>query len=112
MDATYLNAIRDHGQSLITHVGLIDDTGAELTSGDYARQPCTWTDDGDGISRLGGDEAFATTAGDVVAGWRGYSALTGGINYGGADYTGTAIKTYANNGTYTLAAAQTTITHS
>jgi hypothetical protein len=43
-----------------------------------------------------------------VAGWRGYSALTGGTNYGGAALT---TRNYSNAGTYELLAASTNITH-
>lgn len=43
METVYLNAIGDHGGSLITHIGLVDDTGTELTGGSpaYARQAVT-----------------------------------------------------------------------
>lgn len=108
MTAAYRNAIRDHGQSLITHIGLVDASGVELTGGGYARQAVTWVDDGDGVSRPSADRVFTTEAGDVVAGWRGYSASTGGTNYGGEAVTQ---RTYSNPGTYTLAAAQTSIAH-
>lgn len=110
MNAAYYNAIRDHGQSLITHLGLVDDGGTELSGGSpaYARQPVTWTDDGDGVSRPDADETFDIPAGVTVAGWRGYSALTGGIDYGGAALTQEA---FAAQGQYQLLAASTSITH-
>lgn len=108
MSAAYLDAIRDHGQSLITHIGLVDDTGTELASASYARQAVTWTDEAGSISRPSGDLVFDTTAGDVVAGWRGYSASTAGTDYGGADLTQV---TFGNDGTYTLLAASTSIDH-
>jgi hypothetical protein len=108
MNAAYLNAIRDHGQSLITHIGLVDDTGTELSGGGYARQAVTWTDSADGVSRPSANLVFTTEAGDVVAGWRGFSASTSGTDYGGADLTEV---TYSNAGTYTLLAASTSITH-
>ena len=111
MNATYLNAIRDHGQSLITHVGLVDDVGTEITGGSpaYARQAVTWTDDGDGVSRPSGNLVFDIPAGASVAEWRGYSASTAGTDYGGASLTQ---EDYTGQGTYTLLAASTTITHS
>jgi len=33
MEEAYLNAIADHGASLITHIGLVDEAGTELTVG-------------------------------------------------------------------------------
>ena len=51
MNAAYLNAIRDAGQGLITHIGLVDAGGTELSGGGYARQPVTWTDENPGNSR-------------------------------------------------------------
>lgn len=110
MNATYLNAIRDHGQGLITHIGLVDDVGAELSGGSpaYARRAVTWTDDGDGVSRPSADLDFDIPAGASVAGWRGYSASTAGTNYGGAALTQ---EDYAAQGVYRLLAAQTAIAH-
>lgn len=107
MNATYLNAIRDHGQSLITHIGLFGN-GSELSGGGYARQAVTWTDDGDGVSRPSADLTFTTEAGDVVDEWRGFSASSGGTDYGGEAVTE---RTYTNAGTYKLLAASTSITH-
>jgi hypothetical protein len=110
MNAAYLNAVRDHGQSLITHIGLVDDVGAELTGGSpaYARQAVTWVDDGDGISRPSGDLVFDVPGAASVAGWRGYSASSGGTDYGGAALTQ---EDYAGQGTYTLEADSTSIAH-
>lgn len=108
MSSTYLNAVRDAGQALITHIGLVDAGGTELSGGGYARQTVTWTDDGDGISRPSADRVFTTEAGDVVAGWRGFSALTSGSNYGGGTLS---TVTFGNAGTYTLLAASTSINH-
>lgn len=107
MSNAYLNAIRDHGQSIITHIGLFGD-GVELSGGGYARQAVTWTDDGNGVSRPSGNLAFTTEAGDVVDEWRGFSASTAGTDFGGAALTEV---TYSNAGTYTLLAASTSIPH-
>lgn len=111
MNAAYLNVLRDAGQAAITHIGLVDGAGTELAGGGYARLPVTLVDDADGVIRPSADRVFTVEAGDVVGGWRAFSALTGGTNFGGHDYTGAAIKTYNNPGTYTLVAASTTITH-
>jgi hypothetical protein len=108
MNTSYLNAIRDHGQSLITHIGLVNSTGVELAGGGYARQAVTWTDAEDGLSRPSADLVFTTEAGDEVAGWRGFSAVSAGVDYGGATFTAV---TYSNPGTFTLLAASTSIDH-
>lgn len=110
MTNSYLAALRDHGQSLITHVGLVDDVGTPLA---IDRQPVTWVDEGTAVSRLGGDEAFTDLpGGTVVGGWRGYSALTGGTDYGGDDFTPVTFGSDAGvTRTFTLLAAQTSIDH-
>jgi hypothetical protein len=109
MSAAYRNAIRDHGASIITHIGLVDAGGADLAGGSYARKPVTWaTTDPDGLMRPSADLVFDVPAGATVAGWRGYSALSAGSNYGGADLTQ---ETYGSAGTYTLLAASTSVDH-
>lgn len=109
MLAAYLNAIRDHGQSLITHIGLFDG-GTEITGGSpaYARKAVTWVDDGDGVSRPNANLVFDIPAGADVTGWRGFSASTAGTDYGGETL---ATESYTGQGTYTLLAASTSITH-
>jgi hypothetical protein len=108
MDTTYLNATADAGGALITHIGLVNASAVELSGGGYARQAVTWTAASNGLIRPSSDETFTVPAGAVVAGWRGFSASTGGTNYGGADLTQ---ETYTNAGTYTLLAASTSIDH-
>lgn len=105
MTDAYRNALRDQGQALITHIGLVN--GAGNPTGD-ARKAVTWTDSAAGQSRPSADIVFNMTAGQDVAGWRGYSAATAGTDYGGAALTP---KTFANDGTYTLLAASTSIDH-
>lgn len=107
----YLNAIRDEGKTLVTHIGLVDDVGAELSGGSpaYARLALTWVDDGTGIMRPNADLTFNIPASTTVAGWRGYSALTAGTDFGGADLTP---EVYAAQGEYILLAASSGIVHS
>jgi len=107
----YRNAIANHGASLITHIGLVDETGTELTGGSpaYERQAVTWTSASDGIIRPTADLTFDIPENTTVAGWRGYSALTAGTNYGGKALTQ---ETYAAQGEYKLLAASTGILHS
>ena len=111
MLAVYLNELRDHGETLITHLGLVDETGTEITGGSpaYARLAVTWVDDGDGVMRPSADLTFDIPASTSVAGWRGYSALTAGTNYGGAALTQ---EDFAAQGQYKLLAATTGIVHS
>lgn len=109
MTATYLDAVANHGGGLITHIGLVNESGTEISGGSYARKPVTWTAaSGDGLIRPNANLVFDIPAGVTVGGWRGYSALSGGTNYGGQDLTQEA---FANAGTYTLLAASTGIDH-
>ena len=111
MNAAYRNAIRDHGKTLITHIGLIDDTDTELTDGSpaYARKAVTWADDGDGVMRPNANIEFDIPADTTVKGWRGYSALTDGTDYDGANFAAT--ETFASQGTLTLLAATSGVLH-
>lgn len=90
----------------ITHIGLVNGSGTELSGGSYARQAVTWTSATAGLVRPTADLTFSVPAGGVVAGWRGFTASTGGTNHGGADLTS---ETYSGAGTYTLLAASTSI---
>jgi len=108
MDSTYTDAIATHGGSLITHLGLVDDTGTELTGGGYARVATTWTTVSGGLIRPNADKVFTVPSGATVAGWRGYSASTAGTNYGGAALTE---QSFATAGEYTLLQASTAIDH-
>lgn len=111
MNEDYLNAIADEGGTLITHIGLVDETGTEITGGDpaYARQAVTWTAASGGTIRPSADLTFDIPSGTTVGGWRGYSASSSGTNYGGEDLTQ---ESYASQGEYTLLASGTGILHS
>ena len=108
MNATYRNAIAEHGGSLITHIALVDGVGAEISGGTYARQAVTWASATDGTIRPSADLTFDIPADTTVAGWRAYDALTAGTEYGGEDLTP---ETFANQGEYTLLSAGTGIRH-
>lgn len=110
MATGYLNAIGDAGAALITHIGLVNAAGSEISGGSpaYARKPVTWTTASNGTVRPSADLTFDIPTGVTVGGWRGYSALTGGTNYGGADLTQEA---FASQGQYKLLAASTGILH-
>ena len=104
----YLNAIANAGAALITHIGLVDETGTEIVGGTYARLAVTWTGAVDGTIRPNADLTFEVPAG-TVGGWRGYSALTVGTDYGGQVLTN---EVFAAAGQYKLLAAGTGILHS
>lgn len=110
MNATYRNLIATAGANAITHIGLVDGNGDELSGGSpaYARKAVTWTAAADGLIRPTANLLFNVPAGSTVAGWRGYSALSGGTDYEGADLTP---EVYAGQGDYTLLAAGTGIAH-
>jgi hypothetical protein len=110
MTAAYFNALRTEGKTLITHIGLVDETDTELTGGSpaYARKAVTWADGADGVMSPNADLDFDVPASTTVGGWRGYSASTAGTDYGGEDLTQEA---FAGQGEYTLLASATSVTH-
>ncbi|MGI5162609.1 phage tail fiber protein [Microbispora sp. CA-102843] len=108
MTTAYLDAIAGAGRTAITHIGLVNGSGVELTGGSYARKAITWTASSSGTIKPNADLVFDVPSGATVAGWRGYSALTSGTNYGGADLTS---QSFSSAGTYTLLAASTAINH-
>lgn len=111
MTEGYRNAIADAGAALITHIGLVDEEGTELFGGSpaYARKAVTWTSASGGTIRPNADLTFDVPGSStIVGGWRGFSALTAGTNYGGADLTN---ETFVNQGQYKLVASGTGILH-
>lgn len=110
METVYINAVADHGGSLITHIALVDETGTEISGGSpaYARQAVTWTSASDGTINPNADLVFDVPPSTTIGGWRGYSASSGGTNYGGSDLTQ---ETFSSQGEYTLVGAQTSIGH-
>ncbi len=106
MNASFLNVCADAGGDAITHLGLVDDEGTELTGGSYARKSVTWTTASNGLISPSADTVFDVPSGSTVAGWRGYSDISSGTDYGGADLTE---QPFASDGTYTLLAASTSI---
>lgn len=106
MNGAFHNSLAAHGASLVTHIGLVDDNGDELTGGSYARQAITWSGAAN-VKSPSANLVFDVASGSVVAGWRGYSASSGGTDYGGAPLPEA---TFTNPGTYTLLAASTNFT--
>lgn len=110
----YLNKSINNMRSEVTHIGLVGTGGVELSGGSYARKPVTWTEapttDTPGLIRPSADIIFNVPAGKVV-GWRGYSALTGGTDWGGEDFAAGDQETYANPGELKLKASETALRH-
>lgn len=106
MNAAFINSLAAHGAGLITHIGLVNGAGTELSGGSYARLPVTWSGAA-GVKSPSGNLVFSVPAGANVAEWRGYSALTAGTDYGGKALSPVS---YTNAGTYTLLAASTNFT--
>lgn len=104
MSVEYLNAIANHGRELITHIGLVNESGAAVG----ARTPVTWAAVDSGVIRPTGNLIFDVPAGTTVAGWRGYSALTAGTDYGGKAVTP---RPFPVAGQYKLRADLTSIVH-
>lgn len=94
-----------NGVEVITHIGLVNGSGDELSGGSYARVAVTWAAASGGFRRPNANLTFNVPAG-VVAGWRGFTASSGGTNYGGEALTE---ETFAEAGQYTLLAASTGI---
>lgn len=109
MTAAFKNYLLDGGSGcdVMTHIGLVDETGTEITGGSYARKAVTWGDASSGTIRPTGDLTFDIPASTTVGGWRGFTADTAGTNYGGDDLTNEA---FAGAGQYKLLAASTGIT--
>lgn len=109
MNGTFLDLLAAEASSTITHVGLVDAGGTELASASYARQAVTWDGPTSGDGKLEPDSnlVFEMTSGDVVAGWRGYSAASAGTEYGGKDFGSNA--TFGNDGQFTVNASGTFI---
>lgn len=108
MLTAYFNAVADAGADLITHIGLVDETGTEISGGSYARKAVTWGSASGGTIRPSADLTFDIPASTTVGGWRGFSALSGGTNYGGANLTN---ESFASAGQYILDSATTGINH-
>lgn len=108
MATSYSNALGTAGAAILTHIGLVDETGTELTGGSYARVAVTWAAVSSGLIRPNADLTFNVPAGKIVGGWRAFTASTSGTNHGGASVTQ---ETYVGAGTYVLAAASTSIQH-
>ena len=109
MQTAYLNAIANHGGTILTHVGLKDASGTELTGGTpaYARQGVTWTQAVNGVIKPAANLTFAVPAGANVASW--FVTNSAGTILGSGAL---AQENYTNQGEYVLLAATSSISHS
>lgn len=107
MTTAFKNLMLDAGAAVITHIGLMN--GAlELGGGSpaYARKAVSWESASNGVVRPTTNLQFDIPAGATVTGWAGFTAATGGTNYGGASLTP---ETFAGQGQYILLASGTGI---
>ena len=109
METAYLNAIANHGGSVLTHVGLKNASGTELAGGTpaYARQAVAWTQAVDGVIKPTTNLTFAVPAGANVASW--FVTNSAGTTLGSGTLTQ---ENYTNQGEYVLVAATSSISHS
>lgn len=108
MTGLYFDAIASYARTLITHIGLVTPTDVELSGGGYRRQPVTWTMAEDGQISPVADLLFQVPGATTVAGWHGYSAATGGTDYGGESLMP---ESFNGPGEYLLQAVGTGIVH-
>lgn len=99
MSETYLNAIADHGASLVTHVSLANGPaeGNELPS--IVRQAVSWNPATDGNLDSSNIPVFEVAAGSIVSHVQFWDAAEDGNFMGAAPVTS---ETFAGVGTYTL----------
>jgi len=110
VDVSYLNEIAGAGGAMVASIGLVDETGAEISSRKIEGETEDFEIDysEDGIWRPSVDLTFTITAGTTVAGWRAYDDPSAGVELGGADL---AEESYDNDGEYTLIASDTGFVH-
>lgn len=108
MTGEYFDAIANFARSLITHIGLVDQSGAELAGAGYRRQPVTWTLSEDGQIGPTSDLLFIVPPHTTVTGWHGFSAGQNGTDYGGEALVP---ESFTLAGEYLLKASGTGIVH-
>lgn len=106
------NAAASGVASAITHWGLVDTAGTELTGGAYARVARSATATAN-VVNPSSDVAINVPASATVGGVRAYTASTGGTNLGGWDYpsgAGNGRETFDAAGVYTVTATSSNFT--
>lgn len=111
----YLNECANAMRTKVKYLGLVDDNGDEITGGGYERMPVTWTTapaSGVGVLRPTDSIVFSVLGGGtVIGGWRGYSAKTGGTDYGGIDFPVAEQEEFKNDGEVRLVPEKTALKH-
>lgn len=109
MDTTYLNYIANYGATILTHAGLKNAAGVEISGGTpaYSRQPITWGQSVNGSIALANDVAFNIPAGANVASW--FVTNSAGVVLGSGSM---AQENYTDQGEYILKAGTSHIDHS
>ena len=102
MNEAFATALAAHGAGLITHIGLFA-SGTEISGSGYARQAVTWSGAGS-VKSPNANIVFTGPASTAVDEWRGFTASTGGTDYGGATMTGTG---FDSGGSFTLLTVST-----
>lgn len=104
MTGAAFDAIGNDIASVITHTGLVDKNGVELSGGApaYARKAVTWTPAVDGQIRMTTDLVFDVPPGASVGGLRWYTAE--GIDLGGVNLP---TEYFNGQGEYLLKGAKT-----
>lgn len=108
MEEAYLNTIANHGAIVLTHVGLKNAAGTEISGGSpaYSRQAVTWGQAVAGVIKPVSDLTFNIPAGSNVAGW--FVTNSAGVIMGSGSLTQ---ETYTNQGEYVLVADSSSISH-
>lgn len=99
MSGAYHDLIATAGKNAITHISLVNGSDTEVTD----REEVTWSgpSGGNGKIELASAIEFAVGAGATVAGYKLWSAVSGGTEYGAGSVTSEA---FSGAGTYTLLA--------
>jgi hypothetical protein len=93
------NAMLDELGTLITHVGLLDETDTEISGGSYTRETISWDAAASGEMDASNEPVFDVPAGNTVSKVIFMSAVSGGTKYAEADVSN---EVFTNAGTYTL----------
>lgn len=99
MNAAYLNAIADHGASVITHVSLADGALETDEIVGMVRQAITWNAAVDGDIDSSNEPALDVPGGNTVTHVQFWSALTAGVWYGSSAVQS---ETFNGDGVYTI----------
>ena len=118
MKPAFLEVLAGAGAEAITHIGLVDGDGVEISGGDpaYSRKAVSWESDDieDGIMRPEDDLTYDVPGDATVVKWCGFSAAIGGTAYGGGYVRRTGSKDegifYEEQGYFLLQASLTGIT--